>query len=109
MATTHLYDLAVVTGEYQNRNGETKKRYKNVGRVLRNDNGQFMVLDKTFNPAGVPGDGDTIFVSMFEPKPRENQPRQQGGYDQSPQGGGGRPSNDPYDGDSIPFAPEVRV
>lgn len=48
------------------------------------------------------------------------QPRQeQGGYDQSPQGygdayrekqpsGGGRPGNDPYDGDSIPFQHEWR-
>lgn len=77
MATTHLYDLTVVTGEYTDRNGQQKKRYKNIGKVLRNDNGQFAVLDKTFNPAGVPGDGDTIFVSMFEPR-QNDQNRQQG-------------------------------
>lgn len=49
MATTHVYDLAVKTGEYES-NGQTKGRYENIGKVLRNDNGQFMLLKKTFNP-----------------------------------------------------------
>jgi len=69
------------------------------------------VLDKTFNPAGVPSDGDTIFVSMFEPKPRDGQRQQsgdQGGYgQQGGYGGGGRPGSDLDD--EIPFAPEVRI
>jgi hypothetical protein len=108
MTTTHLYDLTVVVGEYQS-NGQTKKRYKNIGKVLRNDKGQFAVIDRTFNPAGVPGDGDTIFVSMFEPRQKQGNAGGSQGYDQSPQGGGGRPSNDPYDGDAIPFAAEWRV
>ena len=72
MATTHVYDLAVKTGEYES-NGQTKGRYENVGKVLRNDNGQFMLLKKTFNPAGVDSNGDMIMISMFEPKPRDGQ------------------------------------
>lgn len=92
MASTLLYDLAVKTGEYTDRNGNTKGRYKNVGKVMRNDNGQFMLLDKTFNPAGVPGDGDMVMVSMFEPKPKQGQQQKNAGmtgnYDAPSQGGG---------------------
>lgn len=94
MATTKLYDLAVKTGEYQDREGNTKGRYENIGAVMRNDNGQFMMLKRTFNPAGVDGKGDSILVSMFEPKARDDNrqsPR--------PSQGGGNHDLD----DSIPF------
>jgi hypothetical protein len=97
MATTHVYDLAVKTGEYES-NGQTKGRYENVGKVLRNDNGQFMLLKKTFNPAGVDSNGDMIMVSMFEPKQRDGQ-RQQGN-----QSGGNYDSPPARDlEDEIPF------
>jgi len=98
MATTHVYDLAVKTGEYES-NGQTKGRYENVGKVLRNDNGQFMLLKKTFNPAGVDSNGDMIMVSMFEPKPRDGQ-RQQSGGGQS--GNYDSPPNRDL-GDEVPF------
>lgn len=100
MTTTHLYDLAVKTGEYQNRDGQTKARYENIGKVLRNDNGQFMLLKRTFSPAGVPGDGDMVAVSMFEPRPRDGAPSER----QEPQQGRG-PAMD----DEIPFAVEWRA
>lgn len=67
------YDAVVITGEYQ-QGGETKKRYKNVGAVWKNENGLYMTLDAIFNPAGVPHDGDRIFVSFFEPKAKERVP-----------------------------------
>jgi hypothetical protein len=66
-----VYDLAVKTGEYE-QDGETKGRYKNVGVVLEGKDGMFVMLDKTFNPAGVPDlnddKRDTILISMFEPR-----------------------------------------
>ena len=68
MAATILYDLAVKTGEYRDRDGNTKGRYENIGKVMRNDNGQFLLLKRTFNPAGVSTDGDMLMVSIFEPK-----------------------------------------
>lgn len=71
------YDLAVVTGTYQ-KDGETKKRYENIGVVMENDNGMYMLLKKTFNPAGIQDGKESIIVSMFEPKPRSNQ----GAYEQ---------------------------
>ncbi len=78
-----LYDLVVKTGEYQV-NGETKARYENIGSVMQGDNGQFAIIKRTFNPAGVPNpDGkDSIIVSMFEPKSNQ---QQQGNFNQQQQ------------------------
>ena len=61
------YDLCVAVGTYE-KGGETKKRYLNIGAVLENDKGPFIILNKTFNPAGVQGEGDSVLISMFEPK-----------------------------------------
>jgi len=72
-----LYDLAVKTGEYTDRSGNTKGRYENIGAVMEKDGNKFLFIKKTFNPAGVPSrDGsESIIVSMF--KPREDEPQQQ--------------------------------
>lgn len=86
-----LYDLAVKTGEYQNNQGETKGRYENIGSVMQGDNGQFIILKRTFNPAGVPNPDckDSVIVSCFEPQ-QQNHPtghQQQAPQQQSPQQG----------------------
>ena len=69
-----VYDLAVKTGEYES-DGETKGRYENVGVVLEGKDGMFVMLKRTFNPAGVPDlndeKRDTILISMFEPREQE--------------------------------------
>lgn len=76
-----LYDLAVKTGEYQDRNsGQMKGRWENIGAVMQgNDGGKFIMLKRTFNPAGVPDlsgrGGDSVLASMFSPK--NQQPAQQ--------------------------------
>jgi len=71
-----LYDLTVKTGEYTNSNGDVKSRYENIGVVMQGGNGQYMMLKRTFNPAGVPNpdNKDNLIVSMFEPKEREQAP-----------------------------------
>lgn len=78
-----LYDVVVKTGEYVNGQGETKSRYENIGSVMQGDNGQFMILKRTFNPAGVPNPDckDSVICSFFE----QNNNQQQGGYQQQPQ------------------------
>lgn len=78
MAAKKKYDAVVKTGSYTV-NGEEKGRYLNVGSVMVNDNGEpFLILNRTFNPAGVPNpDGrDSVIVSFYEPQERSEAPRQ---------------------------------
>ena len=83
-----MYDVVVKTGTYQKGN-ETKNRYENIGVVMDNGDGPFMLLKRTFNPAGVPdlkGDNsDMVLVSMFQPQEQNQQQQQapqQQGYQQ---------------------------
>lgn len=64
-----VYDLAVKTGSYTV-NGEEKNRYLNIGSIMEGNSGPFMMLNRSFNPAGVPfkEGSDAVLVSMFEPK-----------------------------------------
>lgn len=70
MAHRKLKDLAVKVGEYESQ-GEKKSRWHNVGALMDDGNGgQYLMLDRYFNPAGVPNpDGRaSLLVSMFDPK-----------------------------------------
>ena len=70
------YDLAVKTGTYQ-KDGDTKNKYLNVGAIMeKDDGGTFILLDRTFNPAGVPNpdDRENFIISMFEPKSNDSMP-----------------------------------
>ena len=89
------YDLAVKTGSYTDRNGNQKNRYENIGAVMEGDKGPFLMLKRTFNPAGVPTDRDSILVSMFDPSQRAN-----GQQAQQPSGPQNQP---PIEDDEIPF------
>jgi len=103
MATKKIYDLAVKVGQYTDSNGETKNRYVSVGRVMqRDDGGKFLMIDRTFNPAGVPNpeNRDSVVVSMFEARDGQQQaPAQQRPAQQQ-----SRPPMDPTPADDpIPF------
>lgn len=68
MASKKVKDLAAKVGTYQ-KDGETKNRYRNVGSLMKHEDGSFFILmDRTFNPAGVPGDNDrdNILISVFD-------------------------------------------
>lgn len=93
------HDLVVKTGEYTDRNGQSKPKYENVGALMQGDRGPFLMLKRTFNPAGVPSDRDTILISAFEPRNDNQQSSRQ-------QGGGNRDMPDDRD---IPFAMEWRL
>lgn len=97
MGWKRVKDLAVKTGEYE-KDGETKGRYENVGAVWKDDDGDTMIsLKRTFNPAGVPNpdDRDSVILSMFDVKPREEAPAQKKDKPKS------KPAFD--DSDDIPF------
>ncbi|MFA7238976.1 MAG: hypothetical protein WC091_02615 [Sulfuricellaceae bacterium] len=95
------YDLAVKVGSYTS-NGKEKNRYQNIGVVMeKDDGGTFILLERSFNPAGVPfkEGGNTVMVSMFEPKgDKDEQPEPK---QEAPKAGGGL--NEEID--QIPFAP----
>jgi len=81
MSSTRIGDLMVKVGEYQ-KNGETKGRWKNAGSLMRSQDGShFVILERTFNPAGVPNpeNRDNVVLSVFEPKAGEQPPRPQQG------------------------------
>jgi hypothetical protein len=71
-----LYNLKVKNGTYM-KDGEEKQNYLAVGVVLKGDYGPYMILDKTFNPAGIETDlGKTgISISMFKDEPRQAAPK----------------------------------
>lgn len=76
MSAKKTHDLAVVVREYTDREGNTKKQWQNIGaRIVYDDGGQSLLIDRHINLAGLPGEGP-VRVSLFEPKPRD-------GYDQS--------------------------
>lgn len=74
------HDLACKTGEYvDNVTGETKGRWKNVGAKMRGDDGnEFFLLDRSFNPAGIPNpqDKESVLISIFETQQRGQQGQQ---------------------------------
>ena len=80
MAIKKTHDLAVKTGSYTDRDGNTKGRYVNVGAIWEKEDGStFFTILRTFNPAGVPNpdNKDSVLISRFEVKPREGQGQQQ--------------------------------
>lgn len=97
------YDLSVKTGEYTDRDGQTKGRYLNIGVMMETDKGPYILLNRTFNPAGVPGnnDRDNIMVSLFEP--RDNQSQAPAQQRQASSGFGGRAPVQSDLADDVPF------
>jgi hypothetical protein len=100
-----LYDLAVKTGEYQDRTtGETKGKWQNVGAVMQNDDGgKFIMLERWFNPAGVPNPDNrsNLLLSMFEPRQADSAPAQQ--RQQRPSAAAPAPAQGGFEDDDIPF------
>ena len=107
-----LYDAGVKVGEYQDKYGNAKSRWENVGTVFRDetraDATPFLTLKKTFNPAGVPSNGDNIIISFFKPKSKDNNSQQAQPVNNSTDYNGPAQNwntNNPpsYNGDDIPF------
>ena len=129
MASKKIRDLVVKVGSYTDRNtGQEKANWEPVGAIMQNedDKSLFVMLKRTFNPAGVPGQDDrrSILISAFVPEDKGQQSSGQqrdngsssGGYEQprngSTAGSYDQPSNGAPAGggrsdyeSEIPFAP----
>jgi len=82
------HNLSVKVGEYTNNQGETKGRWKNVGRMIEADDGSnYLIMDRTFNPAGVinPDNRDAITISLFEVEEQQAAAPQQAPQRAAPQ------------------------
>lgn len=69
-----IKDLAVALSKWTDRDGNEKTNWMNIGSIMeKDDGGKFMILSRTFNPAGVPNpdNKDSLIVSMFDVKPKE--------------------------------------
>lgn len=64
MASKKIYDAVATAGEYK-KDGETKRRYINVGSVFQNDEGQLSLKLDTI-PVGQEWNG---WISFYAPKP----------------------------------------
>ena len=65
--TKRKYDIAVKAGEKP----DGKAIWKNIGVMMEGERGPFLLIDRTFNPAGVPAKSaneSSIICSLFEPK-----------------------------------------
>lgn len=64
------YNLVVKVGTYTDREGNEKAKWQNIGVVLEGSHGPYILLSRSFNPAGVPcaTTDESILVSLFEPK-----------------------------------------
>jgi hypothetical protein len=71
------YDAAVKVGEYTDQQGQTKARWLNVGAVIQTEHGHCLLLDRTFNPAGLPNPENrgNVMISLF-PADRQQGQRQ---------------------------------
>lgn len=70
MSTKKIKNLSVAIGKY----GDNKTQWLNIGGIFeKDDGGKFMLIDRTFNPAGVPNpeNKSSIIVSMFDVKEKD--------------------------------------
>lgn len=68
-------------GSYTDKDGNEKKQWANVGTLMQNERGYYILLDSFFNPAALrTGNDRSIILSVFEEdddKPRGGQRKQQ--------------------------------
>ena len=67
------YDLCVKSGTYTDRNGNEKVNWENVGVMMENGNGPYLLIKPYINFAGFPREEgrNHLIVSMFEHKEQE--------------------------------------
>lgn len=76
-----IKDLMVKVDEYTNSKGEKKARWQKIGAEMQGDDGStYLVMDRWFNPAGVPdlsGKGSkSIILWRFDPRDSASTPAQ---------------------------------
>ncbi len=99
-----MYDVSVKTGSYQ-KDGETKNRYLQVGSILKGEHGPYMIMERTFNPAGLPNpeDRSSLILSLFKPREKDGASRGPGDEFSDTRAAIGQGHKMTVDEESIPF------
>ena len=93
------YDIVLKAGEYQ-KDGQTKSKWMNLGAVMENDKGPYLILDPHVNLAAFMEDGrDMIIASLFEPKQQGQQQGQHQPHKQNNQHSSGGSNFTDFDND----------
>lgn len=71
-----VFDAVVTVGEYE-KNGETKKQYRNVGAVLQDEDGRMSLKLEMLPVSGFNG-----WINFYEPKQQGDMKPKQGGGDE---------------------------
>ena len=103
MSAKKIKDLCVVTRKYTDREGKEKSNYLNIGAIIqKDDGGKFMILNRHFNPAGIPNpeNKDTLIVSMFDVKDKNDNGQQS---EQSSSAQESLNNSEHFDDSEIPF------
>ena len=68
MANKKLFDVSIPLGTYSDRSGTEKVRWQNVGAILEGDKGPYLLLDRWFNPAGLPNPDNrtSVVLTLFD-------------------------------------------
>lgn len=117
MSSKIKHELCVVTGHYVDREGKEKNQWQKVGVELETESGgRIILLNRWFNPAGLPDPENrgTVMLSLFDPKTpgssgQGNAPQKPAGSgltaaDFTPEGEAARdPDKTTPEGDDIPF------
>jgi len=103
-----LYDVKIKSGEYTDREGNTKGRWVDVGVVMEGDGGPYMLLNPGINLAAYIKDGrSTVIASMFAPREDKQQGHQQAPTQQHAPAQAAAPAQNggyqDFDDSSIPF------
>ncbi len=99
--------LSAKSGEYT-KDGQTKGEYTQIGVILNNDNGEYLLLDPTVNLAGVlakqnilalnsgKNQRDNVMCGIYDEAQQNNQAPQQNQQSQQPYNQGGFNSQNGY-------------
>ena len=81
MAKT-IYEVTVITGEYKNKDGDTKKRYQRIGSVIETKLGPMLKMDAT----PIIENGWSGWAYLNEPKEEQQRakPAQRENFDDAP-------------------------
>lgn len=105
-----LRDVVAKVGEYTDpQTGQLKGRWQNVGALMKGDDGgEFVILNRTFNPAGMPNpqNRESVILSCFKPDNQQQTtaPAAGGAPSGYPPGGGGQGQHNAGTGGQTPPA-----